>query len=195
MKIIKIFLFLGTVVFATNNAQAAVKLSQLESYLNNLKTLQAHFKQWDPNGTLTTGTLYLKRPGQIRMNYNSPSKLVILADGETLFFADRATGDLSYSPIHQSPAAFFLEANINFQQKFKVEEFSVDGDRVKLTIRRKGDNDIGALSLVFQRSPTLKLIQWIIIDPQDKKTIINLEGIQSGHRINPVLFDSSILLK
>ncbi len=195
MKHVKITLFFMIAMFFVNPVQAVVKLSQVEAYLNNLKTLQAHFKQWDPNGGLTTGTLYLQRPGHIRMDYNQPSKLVILADGETLFFADRETGDLSYSPIEQSPASFLLDAHINFQKGFKVDEFSVKANRIKLTIRRQGDNDLGALSLVFQRSPSLKLIQWVVMDSQNKKTIVNLENIQSGHKLDPVLFDSSILLK
>ena len=191
----KLATMLAIIFLGASSAQAAVKLSQVESYLNQMTTLQASFKQWDPNGTLTTGKLYLQRPGHIRMNYNDPSKLVILADGETLFFADRKTGDLSYSPIHQSPAAFFLEANINFQKTFKVEEFSVKENRITLTIRRKGDSDIGALSLVFQKTPTLKLIQWIVIDPQEKRTIVNLSAIQEGKKLNPLLFDSGILMK
>ena len=195
MNLKNIILFLLVSVFFSVPTKAAVKLSQIEAYLNNLTTLEAEFKQWDPNGALTTGNLYLQRPGLIRMTYDAPSQLVILADGETLFFADLATGDLSYAPLHQSPAAFFLEAPINFQKGFKVEEFSVKNNRVKLTIRRKGDDDIGARSLVFQQSPTLKLIQWIVLDAQNKKTIVNLENIQSGHKLDADLFDSTTLLK
>lgn len=174
-------------------ANAEVRLSQIETYLNDLTTLQAAFKQWDANGALTTGTLYLQRPGRIRMNYQEPSTLVILGDGETLFFADRSTGDLSYTPITQSPAAFLLDAHINFQQGFDVQGFSVEGNRVKLTLRRKGDDDLGALTLVFRIAPSLQLIQWIILDAQNKKTIVNLGNIKEGQRLNATLFDSSIL--
>ncbi len=182
------------VVPLKSSTSAPVKLSHVESYLNKLKTLQASFKQWDQNGALTTGTLYLQRPGHIRMTYNKPSKLVILADGETLFFIDRATKDLSYSPIGQSPASFLLDAHIDFQKGFKIKSFHVDGNKIKLTIRKKGNDDLGALTLVFRKSPSLQLIQWIILDSQNKKTIVNLEGVTSGHDLTPTLFDPSVFL-
>lgn len=195
-KRLKILILLGFCLhsIASIKADSEVKLSHVESYLTTLKTLQASFKQWDQNGALTTGTLYLQRPGHIRMIYNKPSKLVILADGETLFFIDRSTKDLSYSPIGQSPASFLLDASINFQENFKIKNFEVDGNKVKLTLSKKGHEDLGALTLVFRKSPSLQLVQWIILDPQHKKTIVNLEGITSGHKLSPALFDPSAFL-
>lgn len=192
-KFTKYFGLLALVTSLSSPAKAEVRLSQIETYLNKLTTLEASFKQWDPNGALTTGTLYLHRPGRIRMNYQAPSKLVILGDGETLFFADRETGDLSYTPITQSPAAFLLDDTIDFQGHFSVDDFIVEGGKVKLTLRRQGNDDLGALTLVFKRSPSLQLIQWIISDAQNKKTIVNLEDIKEGQHLKATLFDSSIL--
>lgn len=196
-KRLRLLIFVGLCVQNITGAQAGgdVKLSHVESYLNTLKTLQATFKQWDQNGTLTTGILYLKRPGHIRMTYNKPSKLVILADGETLFFIDRATKDFSYSPVGQSPASFLLDPHINFQKNFKIIKFQVDGNKILLTISKKENEDLGALTLVFRKTPSLQLIQWIILDPQHKKTIVNLEEITSGHDLAITLFDPSEFLE
>lgn len=195
--LLKLLIFVGFCTQCLTNVHAGseVKLSHVESYLNTLKTLQATFKQWDQNGALTTGVLYLKRPGHIRMTYDKPSKLVILADGETLFFIDRATKDLSYSPIGQSPASFLLDPHINFQKNFSIKTFKVDGNKILLTISKKGNEDLGALTLVFRRAPSLQLIQWVILDPQHKKTIVNLEGITSGHDLATTLFDPSSFLE
>ena len=196
-KLLKVVVFLVFCAPSLTGVQAGneVKLSHVESYLNTLKTLQATFKQWDQNGALTTGILYLKRPGHIRMTYDKPSKLVILADGETLFFIDRATKDLSYSPIGQSPASFLLDPHIEFQKNFTIKSFKIDGNKILLTISKKGNEDLGALTLVFRKSPSLQLIQWIILDPQHKKTIVNLEQITSGHDLTQTLFDPSPFLE
>lgn len=188
--------YIAVVIFgfftANGESQAAVKLSQVERYLNDLSTLQASFKQWDSAGALTTGKIYIQRPGLIRMNYDDPSKLVILADGETLFFADRGTGDLSYSPLGQTPATFLLEKTIDLQKDYQLENFTLDEGRVLVTLRRTGDNDFGTLTLVFRQSPSLQLVQWVITDPQNKQTIVRLEQIQEGRPLNARLFDSSI---
>ncbi len=198
-NLLKLLIFVGFCTQGITGIQSApentgVKLSQVESYLNTLKTLQATFKQWDQNGALTTGILYLKRPGHIRMTYDKPSTLVILADGETLFFIDRATRDLSYSPIGQSPASFLLDPHIEFQKNFKIKSFKMEGNKIFLTISKKGNEDLGALTLVFRKSPSLQLIQWIILDPQNKKTIVNLEKITAGHDLAQTLFDPSVFL-
>ena len=71
----------------------------------------------------------------------------------------------------------------------------MDGNKILLTISKKGNEDLGALTLVFQKSPSLQLIQWIILDPQHKKTIVNLEKITSGHDLATTLFDPSEFLE
>lgn len=172
---------------------SAPRISDVQSYLNSLTTLQASFQQWDHNGGYTEGTLFLKRPGLIRLNYKEPSKLMILGDGTTLFFADRKTGDLSYMPLANSPASFLLKAQINIQRDFNVRSFTFEADKVTLTLVKKDALDIGSLTLSFRRLPTLQLTQWSVTDAQEKNIIVRLSNHKTGVNFPKSLFDSKIL--
>ena len=54
---------------------------EVEKYFNSIRTLQARFVQNNPNGWVVQGTLYLRRPGRMRFEYDAPSQLKIVADG------------------------------------------------------------------------------------------------------------------
>ncbi len=197
IKTFLIFISLFATINAPHIKASSVKLSQIETYLNTLHTLQANFEQWDQNGAYTTGKLYLQKPGKIRLNYNLPSKLVILGDGQTLFFMERDTGDLSHTPIANSPASFLLAEKTNLHQDFTIHNFTYNAQRVEITLQKKNNPDLGSLTLVFRRMPTLDLVKWIVTDPQDKNIIVKLNTIKKGTKksraLSPTLFDSSIL--
>ena len=45
---------------------------EVEQYFNSIRTLQARFVQSNPNGTVVQGTLYVRRPGRMRFEYDRP---------------------------------------------------------------------------------------------------------------------------
>src|SRR5687767_3015121 len=52
-----------------------------ERYVNSTRTMQARFVQTNPNGSVVQGTLYVRRPGRMRFEYDAPSQLKVVADG------------------------------------------------------------------------------------------------------------------
>ena len=43
-----------------------IPLATLSAYLNGLTTAQAKFTQVNSDGSLSTGTIYIRRPGRVR---------------------------------------------------------------------------------------------------------------------------------
>ena len=66
---------------AAGGAHAQAGVPEVEKYFNSIRTLQARFVQSNPNGSVVQGTLYLRRPGRMRFEYDAPSQLKIVADG------------------------------------------------------------------------------------------------------------------
>ena len=62
-------------------AQAQACTAEVEKYINSIRTLKARFVQSNPNGSVVQGTLYVRRPGRMRFEYDAPSQLKIVADG------------------------------------------------------------------------------------------------------------------
>jgi outer membrane lipoprotein carrier protein len=67
--------------------------AQLKDFLDGLHTLQATFTQTvqqpdEDTLYLSSGIFYLKRPGQLRWEYEGPNPQVIVADGDRIWLHD-----------------------------------------------------------------------------------------------------------
>jgi outer membrane lipoprotein carrier protein len=68
-------------------------IQQLEAFLEDLKTLQADFRQTlqqpdDDQVYGSNGVFYLKRPGLLRWEYQTPNQQLIVADGNRIWLHD-----------------------------------------------------------------------------------------------------------
>ena len=56
-------------------------LTRITNYLNGIGSMQGTFVQVGPDGDLSEGNFYMRRPGRIRFEYNPPNPTLIVADG------------------------------------------------------------------------------------------------------------------
>ncbi|MDE3060750.1 MAG: outer membrane lipoprotein carrier protein LolA, partial [Pseudomonadota bacterium] len=63
-------------------------IHRIEDYLSNLTTIVSDFTQVAPDGTLSTGKFYLKRPGKMRWQYNPPTPILMVSSGSELVYYD-----------------------------------------------------------------------------------------------------------
>ena len=63
-------------------------LVELSNYFNRLNTFQANFRQFADDGSVANGTLSIKKPGRLRIDYDKPEYLLILASGGQLAIFD-----------------------------------------------------------------------------------------------------------
>src|SRR5260370_6069786 len=89
-------------------AHAQVGVPEVERYFNSIRTMQARFVQNNPNGSVVQGTLYIRRPGRMRFEYDAPSKLKIVADGTQVTLWDPATRDFGQWPIGWTAASVLV---------------------------------------------------------------------------------------
>jgi outer membrane lipoprotein carrier protein len=85
-RLLLLLLFSGT-------SYASTGITQLKSFLDGLNTLQASFTQTvqqpgESEVYNSTGVFYLKRPGQLRWEYDAPNPQVIVADGDRIWLHD-----------------------------------------------------------------------------------------------------------
>ncbi|MDP7602638.1 MAG: outer membrane lipoprotein carrier protein LolA, partial [Alphaproteobacteria bacterium] len=81
----------GAAAFSPNAEQQA-EIGRVERYLNGTVTLQARFSQIAPDGEVSEGTFYLRRPGRLRFEYDPPNPVLVMADGVWLIYHDRELG-------------------------------------------------------------------------------------------------------
>ena len=79
----RLVLFLSAVCLSTTVWADKISINALSSYLDGLRTVEAKFTQINADGSLSTGSLYIKRPGRIRFEYDPPNDALVLAAGGT----------------------------------------------------------------------------------------------------------------
>ena len=168
-------------------ASAFEATQRFEKYLNELKTLSGNFTQINNNGQTVTGTIQISRPGKMRLTYNPPSSLLIVADGKWLITADRAADQVDYVSLDKTPAAFILRPNINFDRDVIVTNIVPKDDATEVSLVRKEEPEAGQITLVFQEDPVV-LTEWRVVDAQGAETRVVLSETELNIALDPRLF-------
>jgi len=159
----------------------AIPLGQLSSYLNAMQTAQSPFTQINSDGTVSTGTVYIHRPGRVRFDYDGDDLLVMAGGSQVAIFDGRASGPPEQYPLSETPLRIILQRNVNLGQSGMVSEHSFDGTATRVVARDPERPNIGSITLVFTPGPELR--QWIITDEGGAQTTVILGALEQGGRI------------
>src|SRR5436189_3656479 len=90
----------------TGRADTKSSVARLEARYRTAKTLEASFlERYTENGRLVrveAGTVYFKRPGKMRWDYQAPERNLFLVDGKTAWFYVPADHTATRVPAKQS---------------------------------------------------------------------------------------------
>jgi len=168
-------------------AQAQVGVPEIEKYFNSIKTLKSRFVQSNPNGSIVQGTLYVRRPGRMRFEYDPPSQLKIVADGYQVTMWDPATRDFGQWPIGWTAASFLVKDPLSLTGDLHVEKFDrVDG-MLEATMSQVRKPQEGKVIVRFAENPML-LRGWTIIDNRGNRVTVSLSEMQTGLQLADSLF-------
>ena len=187
MKMKKIAYTLIVLALSLKSVHALEGTQHYENYLNELKTLSGEFTQINNNGQTLTGTIQISRPGKMRLTYNPPSSLLIVADGKWLITADKAADQVDYVSLDKTPAAFILSPNINFNRDVQVTNLVPKGETTEVSLVRKEEPEAGQITLVFQDDP-ISLKEWSVTDAQGAETRVVLSDTKLNVPLAPNLF-------
>ena len=81
---------------------------RISDYLNNLRQFTARFVQVTDKGGYASGRLYIQRPGRMRVDYDLPNHLQIIADGSNVIFYDPSFNSVNSMPLDEFPAGVLL---------------------------------------------------------------------------------------
>lgn len=163
-------------------AQAqAIPLADLSAYLNTLVTAQSPFTQINADGTVSTGTVYIHRPGRMRFDYDGDDLLVMAGGSQVAIFDGRASGPPEQYPLSETPLRIILQRDVDLGQSEMVSAHSFDGTSTRVVARDPERPNIGSITLVFTPGPELR--QWIITDEGGAQTTVILGALEQGGRI------------
>lgn len=157
------------------------------TYLQGLTEAKGRFVQTDARGTMTQGTVYLKRPGKARFAYEAPSGLLVVADGANVSVADSRLKTFDRYPLMATPLSIFLARQIKLDRGVVISDVSRMADGFSITARDGKKQAEGQITLTFSDNP-LTLVGWTVSDAQGQSTRIRLAGLQRASGLAPTLF-------
>ena len=174
---------------AGSGAADSADIARVEAYLNRITTFKGRFLQASSSGDYSEGSLYVSRPGKIRIEYDSPSPNLIVADGSSMVHYDTELEQLSYITFGSSPATVIIEDNISLTKgALTVTDIERARGALRLTVVKTDDPAEGNLTLVFNDRP-LSLKKWVVIDALGVETTVSLLGVRFGVPLEDALFE------
>lgn len=163
-------------------------VAKVEESLNSIRTLKSHFVQVSSNGGVAEGELFLSRPGQLRINYQPPTKMQLVVQNDYLIQVDLKLWTLTYIPLSRTPAAVLVKDNIRLDGDVTVTGVTRGGGLLRVGMVQTGREDEGSLTLVFTED-SLLLRQWSVVDAQGIETRITLTDPLVNGPLDRAVFD------
>jgi outer membrane lipoprotein-sorting protein len=165
-----------------------VLVDKAQTYLQHLTQAQGRFTQINPRGSVSTGALYLKRPGKARFTYDPPSGLLVVADGKSVSVWDSRLETFDQAPLYATPLGILLGRYIRLDQDVVVSRVDRFADGFALTARNltAREHADGYITLVFGDNPMV-LRGWTVVDGQGQATKVTISELHAA-ALDPALF-------
>lgn len=165
-----------------------VPLSALSRYLNDMQTAEGSFTQINADGSVSTGTIYMHRPGRVRFEYQDDDLLVIAGGQQVAIFDGRSNTRPEQYPLSETPLNLILARDVDLARSGMVIGHSFDGTATRVLAQDPDRPEIGTIELVFTGDP-VELRQWVITDGNGSETTVVLGTLQEGGRLSAGLFN------
>ena len=172
---------------ALNPEQKAL-IDRVNNYLSTMQVLSGKFVQVGPDGGRTQGAFYISKPGKVRFEYDDPSPIELVADGESVVVRDRRLATQDVYPLSQTPLRFLLSDHVDLMKDSTLT--AVYADDVFITVVVEEKNGIVGTSrlMIMFSAKDMQLKQWTVTDPQGYDTTVAVYNLDNSRRPDPGMF-------
>lgn len=153
---------------------------------SGVKTLTGSFVQFGPRGDQTEGTFYIERPGKIRFNYNKPSPIRVISDGQSVVINNRKLDTWDLYPLSKTPLKLLLSDRIDLSGG-RVKSVKEESDMTTIVLGDKSIFGNSTITMMFDPK-TSDLRQWTITDAQGLDTTVMITNVRTGVRFADDMF-------
>lgn len=173
--------FAAPAVHAASNAP-----QRIADHFSRVRTMTGEFVQFGPRGEQTGGTFFIERPGKIRFNYEKPSNVRVVSDGESVVITNTKLRTNDLYPLSKTPLKLLLSDRIDLSGN-RVRKVSEDQDLTTIVLGDKSVFGNSLITLMFDPK-TYELRQWTITDNQGKDTTVIITNVKEGVKFGPDIF-------
>ena len=161
-------------------------VARIEHYLNRVTTFEARFVQL-ADGRMAQGRIYMSRPGRMRIDYDPPVPVFMVAKEVWVMYHDRELQQTSYIPASQTPLSLLLSEDISLDDNAEITGFERDGNTIFVSLVMRELPDAGSLTIIMQDNP-LRLVKWRVVDAQGISVEVALLDPRFGVVLDDDLF-------
>jgi len=162
------------------------EIGKIQDFLNALPRLQAHFTQSGDFGP-GAGTLWLDRPGHLRIDYQGAASRVLVAAGGRLAVYDRATHGTTTMSLSRTPLGMLLTPQVVLSGPVTVTALQHGDGFEQISLVKTASPDQGTLRLLFRTDP-LALDSVTVVDAYHRALTMSLTSLHRDPPITPALF-------
>ena len=163
-------------------------LERVSDYLNSLQSVQGNFVQLAADGRTARGTLYLKKPGRVRFEYDKPNPTLIVADGTTVAVQNSALHTTDRYPLGNTPLRLLL-TQVDLARDPHVVSVQHEPGVLAVTAEEKSGPASGRVTMNFaDTGSTLQLSHWDVVDAKGGHTTVSVSGLHTVSDLPPTLF-------
>jgi outer membrane lipoprotein-sorting protein len=164
-------------------------LVELSNYFNRLNTFQANFRQFADDGSVANGTLFIKKPGRLRIDYDKPEDLLILASGGQLaIFDPKGAPEPTSFPLRVTPFALLLAKQLNLVDSSNILSHEYTQGETSLSLFDPEHPERGHIELIFSGN-TPSLDRWVMHDESGSITLMSIEQYRENISLNEMQFN------
>jgi outer membrane lipoprotein-sorting protein len=170
------------------DARQRALADRVSAYLSGVRQLQGKFVQVAPDGGKSEGEFFLQKPGKVRFDYNPPSPIEMIADGQSVVVRDRKLATQDLYPLSQTPLRFLLADRIDLMRDTNL--VGVYADDVFVTVVIEERQILGGTHRVMLMfgAQDYQLRQWTVTDPQGYDTTVAVYNLDTRTSPDPNLF-------
>jgi len=188
-KILRLVLCtLAVAVIALPAAAEKLSLATISAYFDALTTAEAPFRQINADGSVSTGVLYIQRPGRMRFEYAPPDRTLVLASGgQVAIFDSRSNQPPEQYPLRRTPLNLILARRVDLSRARMVVGHAEAGPLTTVTAQDPEHPEIGRIEMAFSAAP-VALRQWVVTDETGARTVVEIGPMRTGERYPTTLF-------
>jgi len=169
-------------------------IQKVTTYFNQMTEIKGLFVQTSADNKRVRGKFYVKQPGRFRFDYNAPSRLVILSDGQYMAIQDFDMKTDDRVELDRTPFRVLLRKDVDLLRDAHILEVKEVDDVIALALQDRNPDNPGRIKLFLGKKPNLELKEWITTDSQGLDTRVELTEVAKAESLDPALFRANSMV-
>jgi len=141
-------------------------IQKVGAYFRQMTEIKGLFVQTSADNKRMRGKFYVQQPGRFRFDYNPPSRLVILSDGQYMAIQDFDMKTDDRVELDRTPFRVLLRKDVDLIRDAQILEVKEVDDVIALALQDRNPDNPGRIKLFLAKKPNLELKEWITTDSQ-----------------------------